>query len=172
MIYKEGKFIGRDAWNVITLTGNDKLHLCYSSATETASELFWVETTTGIPISFQQYLGERPAVQLALLLANNQRTAKEIIKSLIYCTDTKLLASIAPVLVAQLNNANNRQSLSPASLGRFVFLLLQQKRWDEAKKFLSIKNIGIDVNSYCDLETGEYALHLATAAQQTEIVTL
>lgn len=170
-LYKEQRVINTDAWQILELTNGYKLYLCYSSPTESISDCFWLEDTTGKPQTLYQYLGdEKPAIAAALLIHSNPKQANQIVKALVSSTDAKFILPIANVLITHL--IQNPKLASPEALGRFLFILLQQKQWSQAKNLLEIKNIVINLNAYCDPETGNYALHLATEESQLGIVKL
>lgn len=169
MVQQEQKFFHADSWKTITLTNNKKLHLFHTSPNETDTRLFWYEDEDGNPSNFELTF---TCLEQTLAATQNASDKEQLIAAVLSSTNNhQYLVSVAPLLITMLLQVGitDKQHFSAAMLGRLVLVLAQNQCWDLIKNLLAL-NLPIDLNTYCDPTTNNYALHLAVIYKQGDLV--
>lgn len=187
ILHKKNLF-QQSAWIPVELNDNKILYLYKLSEDETEVSLFWIDdlaSESPAPQTFVDIIPEKIHVDAQKEFNNLLAKAKDalpILKAVICCNNETLLGTLRSVLIDNLEkNPNLLKSLSPKSLGKFIFVMAKNGYWGSVKKVLLLietfnkklentDEIKVDFNYTSCETTGDYFLHLAARIHNMEIV--
>lgn len=180
-LYKEQKLFKSYCWQTIELNKSDKfpytkLHLFFNSPEQSEIELFWLEDIHGNPKDLQQHLIDNgnhatqfEMLEILLTRLKNSQQLSSVISALIASLPGNLLINVMGVIVKHLeNDPATRKQISAKVFGRLIYNLVKTGSWSTIELLLEL-DIAIDLNSYCDPDTGDFPLHTAIKKQKFAI---